>query len=602
MGRIAVLPPALANQIAAGEVVERPASVVKELVENALDAGATRITIDVRAGGHDAIVVRDDGEGMSRDDAALAFARHATSKIRDADDLTAIASFGFRGEALPSIAAAAEVRLVTRRAADDAGTAVHVRGGVVVEVGDAGSAPGTQIEVRELFAAVPARRKFLKRPATEFGHIAEVISRLALAAPRVGFTLTHDGREVLGLPPVGAAADRLVQVLGRERAGDLVRFAVKTPELAVEAYLGRPAQATSSARLMLTYVGGRFVRDRVLTRAVIDGYDTLLMRGRYPVAVVFLDPAAGEVDVNVHPAKAEVRFRQPGRVHDVLARGIAARLRDALRHGGAEGEAAAHGRLGLAATEPLELRFDAVPGDRGPPRGMVPLRIGEPDAVYAALPLGGAAAAGVAASPAAPAVAARGRGFFASLRVLGQVLEGYLVCDSGRGVVIVDQHAAHERVTFEHLRAQLAAGGLPAQQLLVPETLELGARDADALDRAQATLARLGFEGEPFGDGIYLVRAVPGVLGREDVGGVLREVAAELAEVGASRRAEDVIGELLARVACHASVRVGRRLDRVEADALLVAMDGVDLAGYCPHGRPACVELDEGTLERLFKR
>lgn len=624
MGRIAVLPAFLANQIAAGEVIERPASVVKELVENSLDAGAHRVGIAVRGGGCQQIIVRDDGEGMTREDAALAFARHSTSKLRHPDDLMGIGSFGFRGEALPSIAAAADVELLTRRSDEDTGTRVRVRGGVLTDVAEAGSPPGTQLEVSDLFAALPARRKFLKRPATEFGHVAEVVNRLALGVPRVGFVLQHEGREVLNFPPVARPADRLLQVVGRDGGGDMLAFEVTTPALAVEGYLGRPEHSLSSARLVLAYVNGRLVRDRVITRAVLDGYESVLMRGRYPIAVVFLSVAKGDVDVNVHPAKAEVRFREPGRIHQVLTGAIRSRLRDAAGAAGPRTQALSQpprsvgrrpggGGVPSWTTDPARDRWPARTWDldRQAPsissgERQEPPQVQDQDASYqiaSGQRLDQQPPDGTDAPPEGlPALRLGASGRFAALRVLGQVLDGYLVCDSGRGLVLIDQHAAHERVRFERLRGQLESGQLPVQHLLVPQPLTLGARDVEALEEAREALGRLGFEGERFGEGVYLVRSVPAVLADADCAVVLRDVAAELAEIGASSVVEGAVEAVLARVACHSAVRVGRHLDRAEAEALLRSMDEVDLASYCPHGRPAFVELDAASLERMFKR
>ena len=622
MQRVAVLPVAVANQIAAGEIVERPASVVKELVENAIDAGATRIAVLLRGGGREAIVVRDDGQAMCREDAVLAFARHATSKIRRIEDLPSIGSFGFRGEALPSIAAAADVELLTRRRDEPVGTRVRTRGGEVLEAADAGCAPGTQVAVQQLFAALPARQKFLKRAATELAHVTEIVSRLALAVPGVGFVLEHDGREILAMPPVASAADRLHQVVGRDGARGLVEFVTEDPLLSIRGYLGRPEHSLSSARLVLTYVNGRCVRDRVLTRAILDGYESLLMRGRYPIAVVFLQVSAGDVDVNVHPSKAEVRFREPGRVHRALAEQVRRHLRTALGGGaGAPRVPASFDRGGspgaVASGASARSTADRCPhGEEWSPawsagagfsasggRAIERSLLAESEGAYEAA---SAIAADLRTDYRSPAVAeARllAPGWrFAALRVLGQVLDGYLVCAGSRGLVLIDQHAAHERVRFERLREQLAGGRMPVQQLLVPETLALGVREIQALEDAREALIRAGFEGEPFGEGVYLLRAVPATLADADCAAVIRDLAAELAEGGASRVVDEAGDALLARVACHSAIRMGRRLEIAEAEALLEAMDRLDVAGYCPHGRPAFVEIDAGALERMFKR
>jgi DNA mismatch repair protein MutL len=488
------------------------------------------------------------------------------------------------------------------------------------------------VEARRLFATLPARQKFLKRAATELGHVVEMLSRLALAAPRVGFVLEHDGRVVLDLPPVATGADRLHQVLGRDGARNLVEFAAEGSVLSIRGHLGRPDHSLSSARLVLTYVNGRFVRDRVLTRAILDGYESLLMRGRYPIAVVFLQVSAGEVDVNVHPTKAEVRFREPGRVHRLLAEQIRRSLRTALGADACEGRGADVPLGGTGARAAGWVQAEGPPWAGASPRpgvyaaGQVG-RLGQPGLPGEVGPIGrpGAwdnqggvlAPRGVAEAPRgygasesieperlgghAGALASR-RGRFGALRVLGQVLDGYLVCASGRGLVLIDQHAAHERVRFERLREQLDAGRVAVQQLLVPEPLALGVREIEALDGARDALVRMGFEGEPFGDSVYLLRAVPAALADADCARVLRDLAAELAEGGASRVVDDAVATLLARVACHSAVRMGRRLELAEAEALLEAMDRTDIVGYCPHGRPAFVEIDAAALERMFKR
>jgi DNA mismatch repair protein MutL len=569
VAKVAVLPPEVQGQIAAGEVVERPASVVKELVENALDAGARQVDVRLAAGGLEQIVVRDDGEGMAPDDAVTAFARHATSKLRAAEELAAVATLGFRGEALPSIAAVARVRLATRRAADANGVAVDGDGSGARPAGLVGIAPGTTVEVHDLFATTPARRKFLRTAATEVGHVVDAIARIAVAVPGVGFRVEHDGREVLTLPGVRDRRQRLVQVLGRERAASLVAVEAHVGGWTLEGFVAPPRDTVATARLIWTYVGigagtARWIRDRVLLRAVLDGYESLLLRGRYPIAVLFLGVPAGDVDVNVHPAKLEVRFRRPAALHQLVVPAIHARLRDALA-----------------------------------PAPITPLptaAVHEPGAPYtpAAPP---AAIDGV--QPGLWAPAPRG---FASLRPIGQIFDGYLVCEGEGRVVLIDQHAAHERVVFERLRAERRAGGVASDALLVPETVSLAAVEVAALAEHRDELASAGVEGEPFGDGTFLVRTVPRLLRGRDVGNLLRAIASELVEEGVSAASERAADAALATVACHAVVRVGQRLDAVEMQALLAAMDGVEISAHCPHGRPVAAELGRTQLEALFKR
>jgi DNA mismatch repair protein MutL len=572
MAKIAILPPAVQGQIAAGEVIERPASVVKELVENALDAGARHVDVRLAGGGLELIAVRDDGEGMAPDDAVVAFARHATSKLARAEDLEAVATLGFRGEALPSIAAVGRVRLVTRRGADVSGVAVEADAGGARAGGAAGAAPGTSVEVRDLFAETPARRKFLRTAGTEVGHVVDVLTRIAVASPGVGFRLEHDGREVLGLPPVGEPRQRLVQVLGRARAAALTPVDATAGGWVLAGFLAPPSETVSSARLVWTYVrvGGhgeaRWVRDRLLLRAVLDGYESLLLRGRYPIAVLFVGVPPGEVDVNVHPAKLEVRFRRPQAVHQLIAPAVRGRLATAL------------------APAP------AAPFTR-------PAAVGEGTPAYGAAAPAREPAAADQAGLWAPAP----RGF-ASLRFVGQIFDGYLLCEGEGRVVLIDQHAAHERVVFERLRVERRANAIARDPLLVPETIELAAAETAVLAEHADALATAGLEGEPFGDRTFLLRTTPRLLRGRDAGALLRAIAAELLEDGASAAGERAADAALATIACHGVVRVGQRLDRAEVDALLASMDGVEVSAHCPHGRPVATELGRAQIEAFFRR
>ena len=580
MARIVVLSPEVQGQIAAGEVIERPASVIRELVENALDAGARRIDVRLAAGGLEQIVVRDDGEGMAPDDALLAFARHATSKLARTEDLAAVRTHGFRGEALPSIAAIARVRLVSRRADATAAAAIEADGAGARAAGAAGAAPGTTVEVRDLFGTTPARRKFLRAATTEVGHAVDALTRLAVAHPGVGFRLEHDGREVLSLPPVAEVRQRLVQVLGRERAAGLASVDAARSGFRVSGFLAPPGEHLSSARLVWTYVGiaaggddpprGRWVRDRLLLRAVLDGYASLLMRGRYPIAVLFVTVPAGEVDVNVHPAKLEVRFRQPALLHQLIAPAIRGRLTAALAPSAA------------------------------PPAANAPV-VRESTPSYATVAVERPASAPRNGPPVLPLWAPVPRGF-ASLRFIGQIFDGYLLCEGEGRVVLIDQHAAHERVVFERLCADRRAGLIERDPLLVPETVQLPLAHAAVLGEHQAALAAAGLEGEPFGDGTFLLRTVPRLLHGHDAGALVRALAADLVEEGASEAGERAAEAALATIACHSVVRVGQRLDDAQVRALLQAMDGVEVAAHCPHGRPVAAELTRAQLEALFRR
>jgi DNA mismatch repair protein MutL len=495
------------------------------------------------------------------------------------EDLDGVGTLGFRGEALPSIASVATVRLTTRRR-DDAGAAVVEADARGARAGGVAGAPvGTTVDIRDLFADVPARRKFLRTAATEVGHVAETLTRLAAAAPGVGFRLEHAGREVLALPPVRDLGTRLALVLDRGRHAALVPVAAEIGGYSLTGFLGRPSETLASARLIWTYlrlgtrvdgpVAGRWVRDRLLLRAVLDGYASLVMRGRYPLAVLFLGVPAGEVDVNVHPAKLEVRFRRPSAIHTLVVPAIRRRLVE-----------------GLAPTvgAPAEVR-------EAPPPYVFFAPVRDDDAPAAVRP--------EPASGALWAAAPRG---FGQLRFIGQLFDGYLLCEGEGRVVLLDQHAAHERVVFERLRAEARASGVARDRLLVPETVTLPPAHVATLAEHGPTLEAAGLEGEAFGDDTWLLRTVPRLVRGRDVGELLRTLATDLAEDGASAAAERARDATLARIACHSVVRVGQRLDAAEVRALLEAMDGVEVVAHCPHGRPVAAELTRAQLEALFRR
>jgi DNA mismatch repair protein MutL len=588
--RIAVLPPDVQGQIAAGEVVERPASVVKELVENALDAGARHVEVRLAGGGVERITVVDDGAGMAPEDAVLAFARHATSKLTDLADLAAVGTLGFRGEALPSIAAAGTVRIVTRRADDAVGSAVEADAHGARAAGPAARAPGTTVDVHELFATTPARRKFLRTPATEVGHVVDCLTRLAVAAPETGFRLLTERGELFSYPPVQDVRQRLAQVLGTERARHFVDVAANQGGVAIAGLLGPPRESIASARLLWTYVGFRtgergavrWVRDRVLTHAILDGYESLVVRGRYPAAVLVVRVAPGELDVNVHPAKLEIRFQRSAAVHQLVAGVIRARLRAVLAPPVSSGDGVAMPALGQSEASvlgeptplPYSVRADAVP--------RLPLAGADDDAQVSLW------------QPATEG--------FRPLRFVGQLFDGYLLCEREGRALLIDQHAAHERVLYERLQAEHDARGVEADALLVPETIALSTTECATLAEHGAMLRAAGLDGEPFGDGTYLLRTMPRLLRDHDAGTLLRALAAELATTGASRAAARAVDHVLATIACHSAVRVGQRLEATQVDALLASMDAVAVNAHCPHGRPVAVELRRSAIEALFQR
>jgi DNA mismatch repair protein MutL len=568
VSKIQVLPDSVARKIAAGEVIERPASVVKELVENSLDAGAARIVVELDQGGRGRIAVTDDGEGMARDDVLVAFEPHATSKIRREEDLLRISTLGFRGEALPSIAAVSQVELWTCRRGETVGTHLQIRGGEPLVAEDFGTAVGCRIEVRELFAATPARRKFLKAPATEAGHVAQLIGRFALARSDVGFELRHESREALSFPS-GTRRERIRRVLGAEIEAAMRPVECGGP-LRLSGFVTHPHSSFSNTRSILFFVNGRFVRDRLLQHAILAAYATLVPQGRYPAAVLFLDLPPDEVDVNVHPAKLEVRFRDPQGIHDAVRRTV----RDALRS-----VPASAALVAAEASPPYSPGAFVPPVSSGGPR----LHMVSATAEGEGLPF----------EPAGP---------FSSLRVVGQVFDGYLVCEGDGEVVLIDQHAAHERIAFERLQSARRHGRVESQTMLVAQPIELGNLEAELLAAAAEDLAACGLDLEPFGDRTVLVRSVPALLPAEAIAPLVRAIASDLGEVERSRALEARTERVLATIACHSVVRVGQKLSEAQMRGLLSAMDSIDLTSTCPHGRPVARRMPRAELERRFGR
>ncbi|MDZ3823612.1 MAG: DNA mismatch repair endonuclease MutL [Pseudoxanthomonas sp.] len=586
---IRVLPDPLINQIAAGEVVERPAAVVRELLDNALDAGADRVEVEIEAGGTRLVRVRDNGIGIPPGELALALTRHATSKIADLDDLLRVASLGFRGEALPSIASVSRFALVSRTAGDDHGWRIDAEHGRVGAPSPSPHPVGTTVEVRDLFFNVPARRKFLRTERTEFGHVEHWLRTVALGRPGVGFRLSHNGRAVLMLKPAGGPFDplRLSELLDPGFVGSAVEVAVDAAGMRLRGLLGAPASARGQADLQYFYVNGRPVRDRVVAHAVRQAYADVLHHGRHPAYVLFLDLDPAAVDVNVHPAKAEVRFRDSRLVHDVLFRSL---------H-----EALAGTRAGQAATAaPSGALAAPGPGLPAAGAGWRPAQGGLGLAVAEALPAW-AGLYGAPDRPAAPTVAEADQapplGY-----ALAQLHGVFVLAQNSRGLVLVDMHAAHERITYERLKHQHDARAVIGQRLLVPVAIEPGARAMAALDEHAGTLAGLGFEIVASGPGQARVLGVPTLLAGGDVGDLAIRVLAELAEHGNSRIGEEARNALLSTMACHGSVRANRALTVTEMNALLRDMEATERSGQCNHGRPTWVELPVAELDRLFLR
>ena len=588
MGKIHRLPSDLANQIAAGEVVERPASVIKELVENSIDAGARRIAITVEFGGKKLIRVEDDGEGMDPDDARLAIERHATSKLRRADDLERIATLGFRGEALPSIASVSRFVLRTRARGAAAGTEIRVDGGAVTAVAEAGLPAGTSIEVGDLFYNLPARRKFLKSDGAEGAQVSRIVTQLALCYPEIGFTLTSSGRKVLQCPPVAALRDRLYQLYGERE--DLVEVKRDSGEMKVVGYVAALAEQGPTRGPQNVFVNRRVVKDRTIAHAIIDAYSVASIKERSPEVHLFIDMPLDAVDVNVHPTKAEVRFREQSYVHQVIRR----TLGDALGRGPAPALTLESPRFEMpqASTLPLPAGFaPTFPSRWAPPAGH---SAPAPPGVDATAPLaeqeiaaGPDAAAGTPIRPMIP---------------LGQFRDTFIIAVDEEGICIIDQHVAHERVLFERITERLSSGRLQSQRLLEPMLVALPASGRQALLAHAADLDRLGFEIEEFGGGDVKVGAFPALLRREECEAALRALAEDLEGLDRGAGVQSAIKRIAATMACHAAVKANDPLTAEKMAHILQELRRTAYSTICPHGRPVMLRLTRREVEKNFQR
>ena len=604
------LPETLINRIAAGEVVERPASAAKELVENALDAGARRIRVGLVNGGIDGLEVADDGIGMAPDQLRLAIERHATSKLPD-EDLAAIATMGFRGEALPSIGSVATLSLTSRPEGGE-GWRLVVDNGRIVHDGPAGAAPGTVARVDGLFAQVPARRKFLKSPRSELAACLDHIRRLAMARPEVGFVVEHEGRRLLNLPPLPDASPqstlaRLAAIIGPDFAGNAVAVDLEREGLHLAGLAGIPTWNRGVSDHQYLFVNGRPVKDRLLVGALRGAYQDLLARDRHPVVALFLNVPSDFVDVNVHPAKTEVRFRDAAQVRGMIVSGLRRALDEAGHRASTQVSGAA---LAAFVAEPLPAAAGAWPpaggadpaaggalafpgafaGGAGPAVGWA-----EAPRLFNQLPPA-FAASGPAAAPAPPPAQ------FPLGAARGQVAATYIVAETDDALIIVDQHAAHERLTLERMNRALAGGAVASQALLVPEVVELDEIGAGRVADRADELAELGLEVEAFGPTAILVRATPALLGPCDVKGLITDLADDLSAFGRALSLKERLDGVAATMACHGSVRAGRHLSIAEMNALLREMEVTPHSGQCNHGRPTWVRLAKTDIEKLFGR
>jgi DNA mismatch repair protein MutL len=609
---IRLLPPTLVNRIAAGEVVERPAAAAKELIENAIDAGATRIEVVLVEGGQALIAVTDDGIGMGPEELALAVERHATSKLPD-DDLVDIRFLGFRGEALPSIGSVARLTLTSRKRDADAAWSLTVEGGAKGEPVPAAHPPGTRVEVRDLFYATPARLKFLKAARTEISHAVDMIERLAMAHPAIAFSLSDGNRPLVKLAAqrgeaAAARLARIAAIIGRDFADNAVPLDAERDGVRLAGWAGLPTYNRATNGCQYLFVNGRPVKDRLVIGAVRGAYQDVLSHDRHPVVALFLELPPDAVDVNVHPAKAEVRFRESGVVRGLIVGAIRHALAAAGHRASSTVAAATLGALGATAAPSSS---PAVSGWGPRPQ----YSAGRPSlplvqaAIAAQAPLTGLAEAGLPHLDLPPSASAEQ----ASVEEIGttdyplgaaraQLHETYIVAQTAEGLVIVDQHAAHERLVMERMKQAMAEGGVRRQGLLIPEVVDLGAAAAARLAERVEELALLGLVLEPFGSGAVVVREVPALLGDGDVQGLVRDLADELAEWDTTLALTDRLGAVCATMACHSSVRAGRRLSLAEMNALLRQMEMTPNSGQCNHGRPTHVALKLSDIEKLFGR
>jgi DNA mismatch repair protein MutL len=609
------LSPSLVNRIAAGEVIERPASVVKELVENAIDAGARHIVVEVEDGGRELIRIIDDGHGIRPEELPLAFASHATSKLASDDDLFRIGTMGFRGEALASIGAVSHARLLSRSAESEAAYEIFNRGGAISDPQAAAGNVGTTLEIRNLFFNTPARRKFLKGSATEFGHISEMLLRLALPHAGIAFKLAHNGRVSLDLPACGEV-ERWLAAWPEDFHEQRLPLNVGDVELRLRGVIGLPELARPTAKYQYLYLNGRSIRDKFIQHALREAYRGLTEPGRHPAAILMLELPPGDVDVNVHPTKMEVRFRDSGRIHGLVLGGVRERLlgsdltpRAVARMEGAEGAPREEMRARLAAF----FRQEPVAESEGKAAEISPAPLLDAAARVDAWlhapqaapplplpPMGSMAQRGAPES--APARAASPLGGVEGGRSAIQLHNSYLVAESDDGLVIIDQHALHERIMYEELRARISRGPLESQRLLIPQTLKASSRQMALLEQIAPLLARLGIEVSPFGPDSVAVQACPSFLEKLEPAGFVQELLERGEQELLDLHEEEVLHEILDMMSCKAAVKAGDPLTAAEIAALLARRDLVERSSNCPHGRPTTLRLSLRDLEKQFKR
>ena len=598
--KVRILPEQLANKIAAGEVVERPASVIKELVENSLDAGATEVIVEIEDGGKRLIRVSDNGSGMSKEDSLLSLERHATSKITSDSDLFSLDTLGFRGEAIPSIASVSRFSLSSREQSAIEGVEIYAEGGKIRDVKACGMPSGTSISVRNLFFNTPARLKFMRSRETESGHTSEIIHRLALSRPEVRFNYSVDSKPVLSLLP-GDIASRTREILGKNLASEMHLINTEENGIALEGLLGSPSVSRSTASCIYTFINGRYVRDKVVQHAILQAYRNVLERGRYPALVLYISIPAEDVDVNVHPTKHEVRFREQSKVHQTINGAVETFLRTASWRAGLSSNAVMKFSQPVRSTQSISrieevrdslLRYSVT--ERPLSTFNYSSRT-EPPNLHKD--------SGLQRQPAAVDQSlSKADGFFSSLQVIGQFRAAYILCQDESDLIMIDQHAAHERVVFEELRSSFTSSALEGQQLLFPETLELLPNESTVLKEQQLLFARLGFELEHFGGNTWLLSSMPHSLSGHNYIQALRDLLEEVAVIGSSSILAEKVDDILATIACHSVVRGEWHLSTAEIQHLFKRMDSTDFSAHCPHGRPAFARISLRDIEKLFNR
>ncbi|MFO7558669.1 MAG: DNA mismatch repair endonuclease MutL [Desulfobacterales bacterium] len=614
MSKIKILPEILSNKIAAGEVVERPASVVKELLENSIDAGSTRIIIDIENGGRSLIRVSDNGSGMNHDDALLCIERYATSKIHNDADLFSIRTLGFRGEALPSIASVCRFSMITRDRDSETGTHILADGGRIRNVSETGAPIGTMVEVKQLFFNTPARRKFLKSTNTEMGHIAETISGIALGKPEIGFQLLHNGKKIKNWPIAQDPFDRISVVFGQDIRSDLHEIQLETEDASVSGWISSPSLTRSSSQKIYLYVNGRFIRDRGLQHALFEGYRGRLMKGRFPVAVLFIHVPVDQLDVNVHPTKHEVRFAGYRKVYETLKAAVfnawnrmdhpKKRLSASIKSvPGSTPETPPNLSSELSSTTrheereiPFQHRYQKASFEiRGPSEPEA--TISETTHAYCETQK----ALSIKTDKSEEDGLQRSS-IFSSINVIGQLHNTYIICESENEMVLIDQHAAHERILFEQLKKKSLKSSSPAQKYLIPETIDLGYQESAILEKLIPGLAEFGLEIEPFGGCTFAIKSAPEIISGREIKPMILEIVDKIGDIGFSEGIERVMDNCLILMACHGSIRAGQRLSEQEIKALIYQLECCENTQHCPHGRPIRVSWQWAILEKQFKR